>query len=104
MSPPTTFQPQLIALFGQPVAENPTGYMQEAAFAVAGADFRYITIEVAPPDLPDAVRGMRAMGFRGANCTIPHKVAALPLLDRLSPAARAIGAVNTIVRDGAELV
>src|SRR5207248_10594902 len=50
------------------------------------------------------VRGMRAMGFRGANCTLPHKVAVVPLLDELSPAAQAIGAVNCIFRKGDRLV
>jgi len=70
--------------------------MLEKAFAQAGLDWRYLTLEVAPEDLPDAVRGLRAMGFRGANITAPHKVAVLSLLDDLSPAARLMGAVNCI--------
>jgi shikimate dehydrogenase len=98
------FRQELVALFGQPVEENPTQAMVEAAFAAAGLDWRYLTIEVAPPGLGDAVRGARAMGFRGFNCTIPHKVAVVAHLDRLSKAATLIGAVNTVVRDGDELV
>ena len=94
------FKAELVACFGQPVAENPTGVMQEAAFAAAGLPWRYLTIEVAPGGLVDAVRGARAMGFRGFNCTIPHKVAVLPLLDELSKEARIIGAVNTVRREG----
>jgi shikimate dehydrogenase len=99
-----SFKSELVAVFGQPVAENPTQVMIEAAFRDLGLDWRYLTIEVAPAHLPDAVRGMRAMGFRGGNCTIPHKVAVVSLLDELSPAAQAIGAVNCIVRRGDRLV
>ncbi len=98
------FRQELVGLFGQPVEENPTQAMVEAAFAAAGLDWRYLTIEVAPDALGDAVRGARAMGFRGFNCTIPHKVAVVEHLDRLSEAATLIGAVNTVVRDGDELL
>ena len=98
------FKAELVACFGQPVAENPTGVMQEAAFAAAGLDWRYLTIEVAPAGLGYAVRGARAMGFRGFNCTIPHKVAVLPFLDELSKEARIIGAVNTVRREGSRLI
>lgn len=98
------FRQELVALFGRPVEENPTQAMVEAAFSAAGLDWRYLTIEVAPAALGDAVRGARAMGFRGFNCTIPHKVAVVEHLDRLSPAAELIGAVNTVVRVGDELV
>jgi shikimate dehydrogenase len=99
-----SFQSEVLTLFGRPVAENPTVVMIEAALRAIGLDWRYLTLEVAPADLPDAVRGMRAMGFRGGNCTFPHKVAVLPLLDELSPAAEAIGAVNCIVRKGNRLL
>jgi shikimate dehydrogenase len=98
------FRQELVGLFGKPVEENPTQAMVEAAFAAAGLDWRYLTIEVDPYDLGDAVRGARAMGFRGFNCTIPHKVAVVEHLDRLSRAAALIGAVNCVVREGDELV
>jgi shikimate dehydrogenase len=89
---------------GQPVAGNPTKYMMEKAFAAAGLDWRYLTLEVAPTQLEDAIRGMRAMGLRGGNFTIPHKVAVLPLLDSLSEAAQLMGAVNCVNRVGDQLV
>ncbi|HEY2894236.1 MAG TPA: shikimate dehydrogenase [Pirellulales bacterium] len=95
---------EIVAVFGQPVAGNPTQYMMEKAFAQVGLDWRYLTLEVAPAGLGDAVRGMRAMGFRGCNLTIPHKVAVIPLLDRLSEAAALMGAVNCVNRVGNELV
>jgi len=98
------FKQELVSLFGQPVAENPTQHMIEAAFRHHGLDWRYVTIEVAPADLGDAVRGMRAMGFRGGNCTIPHKVAVTRHLDRLGESAELMGAVNCIVRRDGELV
>ena len=98
------FKQELTSVFGHPVAENPTQAMIEAAYKHHQLDWRYLTIEVLPEDLADAVRGMRAMNFRGGNLTIPHKVAVIPLLDRLSEAASLMGAANCIVREGDELV
>ena len=98
MPVPTSFLSEIIALFGQPVAENPTQYMQEQAFAALGLHWRYMTLEVPPAKLADAVRGMRAMNFAGANCTIPHKIAVMEHLDQITPTARKIGAVNTVIR------
>jgi shikimate dehydrogenase len=101
MHAPRTFLQGLVGVFGNPVAENPTQAMIEPAFAAMGLDWRYLTVEVLPDGLADAVRGARAMGWKGFNCTIPHKVAVVPLLDGLAPAAELIGAVNcVIVRDG----
>jgi len=101
---PTDELQQIVCCFGQPVAGNPTQFMMERAFAAAGLDWRYLTLEVPPEALADAVRGLRAMGFRGGNLTIPHKVAVIPLVDRLSPAAEMMGAVNCLVREGTALV
>lgn len=97
---PLNFQQALTACFGQPVSENPTQAMVEAAYRHHGLDWRYLTIEVAPGGLADAVRGARAMGFAGFNCTIPHKVAVIPHLDGLGESARLMGAVNCVVRRG----
>jgi len=98
------FKAELVGCLGKPVAENPTGVMQEAAFRAAGLDWRYLTIEVGPEDLANAIRGVRAFGMRGLNLTIPHKVAVIEYLDELSEAARIIGAVNTVVRKGDRLL
>ena len=98
------FKQELVAVFGQPVAENPTQAMVEAAFRHHGLDWRYLTIEVAPEQLGAAVAGARAMGFRGFNCTIPHKVAVIPFLDELGESAALMGAVNCVVRRGERLV
>jgi len=104
MRPSTTFKQELVGVFGDPVAENPTQAMIEAAFAEIGMDWRYLTVLVKPEALGDAVKGARAMNWKGFNCTIPHKVAVVPLLDRLNPAAKIIGAVNCVINRHGELV
>ena len=104
MSAPRSFKQEICCVFGQPVAENPTQLMIERAFAHHRLDWRYLTLEVSPADLGDAIRGMRAMNFRGGNCTIPHKVAVIQHLDRTSESAGLMGAVNCIVREGNDLV
>ena len=101
---PTNYKAELVGVLGYPVAENPTGVMQEAAFAALGLQWRYLTIEVEPQALPDAMRGVRAFGMRGINLTIPHKVPVMPLLDEISPDAAMIGAVNTVRRAGDRLI
>src|SRR5260221_14254784 len=78
--------------------------MIEAAFRHHGLDWRYVQFEIEPEALADAVRGMRAMGFRGGNVTTPHKVAIVNHLDRIAESASLMGAVNCIVRRGNELV
>ncbi len=95
---------EVICCLGQPVAGNPTQYMLEKAFAAAGLDWEYLTCEVPPEKLADAIKGIRALGFKGANLTIPHKVAVIPHLDELSPAAELAGAVNCVSRTGERLI
>lgn len=90
------YQAELVGVFGQPVAENPTGVMQEAGFASAGLNWRYLNFEVPPDKLGAAMQALDVLGMRGINLTIPHKVAVIEHLDELSPEARAIGAVNTV--------
>lgn len=89
---------EIVCCMGQPVAGNPTQFMMERAFVAAGLDWRYLTLEVPTESLADAIRGMRAMGFKGANFTIPHKVAVIEHLDGLSEAAELMGAVNCVNR------
>lgn len=101
---PLNFKQELTACFGQPVAENPTQAMIEAAYQHHELDWRYLTIEVSPDGLRDAVNGARAMGFRGFNCTIPHKVAVIEHLDELGESAALMGAVNCVCLRGDKLV
>jgi shikimate dehydrogenase len=94
----------LTGSFSTPAAENPTVAMIEAAYRHHHLDARYINCDVPPDALGDAVRGARAMGWAGFNCSIPHKVAVISHLDRLGASAEIIGAVNCVVRHGDELV
>lgn len=89
-------------LFADPAAHSLSPRMHRAAFAYAGLPGSYEARRVPAQELPEAVAGLRAAGVLGANLSLPHKEAALGLLDSLSDAARAIGAVNTVThRDGA---
>jgi shikimate dehydrogenase len=99
-----SYKAELVGVFGYPVAENPTGVMQEAAFQARGLNWRYLTIEVRPEDLKGAMVGLRAFNMRGINLTIPHKVAVIQYLDRLSSEAELMGAVNTVVREDDQLI
>src|SRR5581483_4746366 len=92
------FLSELVGSFAQPAAENPTVAMIEAAFGHHGLPWRYINCEIAPADLGDAVRGARAMRWRGFNCSLPHKVAVIQHLDGLGESASVMGAVNCVVR------
>ena len=92
------FKQELTAAFGQPISENPTQVMIEAAYRHHNLDWRYLTIEVGPNDLEAAVKGAKVMGFQGFNCTIPHKVKVIDYLDGLGESASLMGAVNCVVR------
>lgn len=95
------FLSRLTGSFAMPAAENPTVAMVEAAYRHHGLDIRYINCEVPPEKLGDAVKGARAMGWIGFNCSIPHKVAVIQHLDGLGPSAAVMGAVNcAVLRDG----
>src|SRR5438046_10294482 len=94
----------LTGSFATPAAENPTVAMIEAAYRHHDLDARYINCEVAPDRLSDAVRGARAMGWAGFNCSIPHKVAVIEHLDGLADSARIMGAVNCAVRRGDKFI
>jgi shikimate dehydrogenase len=75
--------------------------MHNQAFRELGLNWQYLLLPVRPEDVREAVRGLRALGFAGANVTVPHKLAVMEGLDEVTPEAQAIGAVNTIVnRDG----
>jgi shikimate dehydrogenase len=96
---------RLVALLGHPVAHSLSPRMQNAAFAARALDWAYVACDVEPDTLPAAVAGLRALGFAGANVTIPHKGAVAELCDELDDLSRRSGAVNTLVfRDGDRIV
>src|SRR5438034_3476113 len=98
MAGATNFLSVLTGSFSTPAAGNPTVAMVEAAYRHHGLDARYVNCEVAPEALGDAVRGARAMGWAGFNCSLPHKVAVIEHLDGVGESAATIGAVNCVVR------
>jgi shikimate dehydrogenase len=86
----------ILALLASPVGGNPTQYAVEKAFAAMNLDWRFLSLEVSPEGLADAVKGMRAMGFRGGAIANPHRRAVLPLLDEATQIADLLGSVNFI--------
>ena len=95
------FLPSLVGSMSEGAAGNPTVEMIEAAFRHHGLHYRYVNMEVASADLKEAVKGARAMGFKGFNCSLPHKVSVIQHLDGLGQSAEIMGTVNCVVqRDG----
>lgn len=89
---------RLVTLLGYPVEHSRSPEIHNAAFEARAINAVYVATPVQPDALADALAGLRAMRFLGANVTLPHKQAVCPLLDELTPRAEAVGAVNTIVR------
>jgi len=104
MNTTPNFLHELVGSMSQGAAGNPTVAMIEAAFVHHGLPWRYINMEVTPEDLGQAVRGAKAMGFRGFNCSLPHKVTVISHLNGLGESASVMGAVNTVVRRGDQLI
>ena len=88
---------QLVGLIGWPVEHSLSPVMHNVAFDALGLNWRYVPLPVPPGQVEAAVHGLAALGFRGANVTVPHKQAVMPALDSIAPNARALGAANTLV-------
>lgn len=88
-----------LGVMGWPIAHSLSPVLQNAALKEAGLDYAYVALPVPSEQLSAAVAGIRAMGFRGVNVTVPHKSEIIPLLDEVDEDARLIGAVNTVVNE-----
>jgi len=99
-----TAKTALCGIFLHPAGHTRSPALHNAAYAALGLDAVYLAFDVVPGDLAAAIAGARAIGVRQLSISIPHKEAVFPLLDRVDETARAIGAVNTVVRDGDALV
>jgi shikimate dehydrogenase len=96
-----TGETRLVGLLGNPVSHSLSPRMQNAAFAARGLDWAYVPLPVEPEDLEAAVSGLTALGFAGANVTIPHKSAIVSFCDELDGVAERAASVNTlVVREG----
>jgi len=94
-------QKQMTGMLGHPVAENPIDRMFDAVYEHCGLPWQFWKCDVAAEDLPAAIAGTRALGFRGYGITVPYKIAAIPHLDAIDEDARVIGAANYVtVEDG----
>jgi shikimate dehydrogenase len=93
---------RICCLIGDPVEHSLSPLIHNAAFKALGLNYAYITLRTS--DIERAIETIRTNGIRGVSVTTPHKVSVLPYLDRLDPAARKIGAVNTIVNDNGKLI
>lgn len=93
-----TGRTQLLGVIGSPIEHSLSPVMHNAAIAHLGLDYVYLPFAIAPERLKTAIAGFEAIGVQGFSVTIPHKQTIMPLLDDISPVARMIGAVNTVVR------
>jgi len=99
---PVTGRTTVAGIIGFPVTHSLSPVMHNAAFAALGLDWIYVPFQVPRERLAQGVAGLAALGIAGFNVTIPHKVAIIPLLDRISPEAELVGAVNVVaLQDGA---
>jgi len=97
-------QTRVVGIFGDPIAHSLSPVMQNAAIQTAAIDAVYVPFHVTSANLPAAIDGIRTLGLAGVNLTIPHKEAALSLVDELDTTARAIGAINVIVNREGRLI
>ncbi|CAN5641627.1 shikimate dehydrogenase [soil metagenome] len=95
---------RIAAVIGSPVGHSRSPLLANAAFAAAGLDWAFAAFEVAPGAAGGAVAAMRVLGLGGLMVTMPHKVDVIEHLDRITPAAAALGAVNSVAWEGTELV
>lgn len=93
----------LLGLIGTPVEHSKSPQMYNYCFQKHGLDYAYLAFDVPPEKVGDAVSAIRTLHMRGANITMPCKAAVIPFLGKITPAAKAIGAVNTIVNDNGVL-
>jgi shikimate dehydrogenase len=90
-------------LIGDPVAHSLSPVMHNAAFFAQGLDYVYLAFRVDSRNVDLALAGLKVLGARGFNVTVPHKISILPFLDELDDLARKVGAVNTVVNDAGRL-
>ena len=94
----------LMALIGSPVGHSGSPAMYNYSFEKLGLDYVYVALDVKEHEVGDAIAAMRLFQMKGGNVTMPDKTAAAKYMDELSPAAKIIGAINTIVNDDGRLV
>ena len=92
-------QTTLVGVMGWPIAHSLSPVMHNVAFEALGMNWRYVPLPVQPGQVGAAIEGLKALGFRGCNVTVPHKEAVIPHLDHIPPRVAEFGAVNTLILD-----
>ena len=95
---------QVLGVIGDPIAHSFSPEMHNAAIAALDVDYCYVAFHVLPEKIQEAMKGLRGLNIRGLNVTIPHKLAVMEHMDRISEEALAVGAVNTISYEDGELI
>ncbi len=90
---------QIYGIFGHPVGHSLSPAMHNGAFGALGIDSVYLAFDISPEKIGPAANAVRTLGIKGVNITIPHKESIIPYLDKISPDARLMGAVNTVKND-----
>lgn len=92
---------ELIGLLATPIRHSKSPMMHNTAFEALGLDYAYLAFDIQPEQLEDCVKGLKALGAKGWNVSMPYKNSIIPLLDEVSQASRLCGSVNTVInRDG----
>ena len=99
-----TSKTKALGIFGHPISHTLSPVMHNAVIKALGLDMAYLPFEVKPPNLKEAINGIKSLGIIGVNITIPHKESVIRFLDDISEEARLVGAVNTIVNKDRKLV
>lgn len=101
---PITGHTKLTCLLGSPVAHSISPMMHNTSFSALGLDYVYLCFDINEQTLGDAVKALKTMDVKGFNLTMPNKTKILEYLDELSPAAKCIGAVNTVENKDGKLI
>ena len=99
-----TSKTKTLGIFGHPISHTLSPVMHNAVIKALGLDMAYLPFEVKPPNLKEAINGIKSLGIIGVSITIPHKESVIRFLDDISEEARLVGAVNTIVNKDRKLV
>jgi len=95
---------KVLCVIGHPIAHSMSPIMHNAVIQDLKLDFVYVAFDILPEHLEKAVEGFKALGIKGINVTIPHKIAIMKLLDEIDPLAEKIGAINTIKNENNHLI
>ncbi|MCA2005392.1 MAG: shikimate dehydrogenase [Ignavibacterium sp.] len=92
---------QLVGLIGHPIKHTYSPFIHNVAFELTGLDYLYLPFNVVPVNLKSAIKGLVALGYKGFNVTIPHKVKVKEFMSKVSEEASLVGAINTVlIEDG----